>query len=81
MGSRFFYMLYWFADNIYILMKACNFHQLFPQTHLSNKVRTLAKYCWLAGLSLFLLICCKILRKTYTDESDLKVAALNKMTV
>ena len=74
-------MLYWFADNIYILMKACNFHQLFPQTHLSNKVRTLAKYCWLAGLSLFLLICCKILRKTYTDESDLKVAALNKMTV
>ena len=27
------------------------------------------------------MICCKIIRKTYTDESDLKVAALNKMTV
>ena len=25
--------------------------------------------------------CIKILRKTYIDESDLKVAALNKMTV
>jgi len=35
----------------------------------------------MAGLSLFLVICCKIIRKTYTDESDLKVAALNKMTV
>ena len=25
--------------------------------------------------------CIKTLRKTYTDESDLKVAALDKMTV
>ena len=43
--------------------------------------RKLAKVCWMLGLSLFLVICCKIIRKTYTDESDLKVAALNKMTV
>jgi hypothetical protein len=43
--------------------------------------RKAAKMCWMAGLSLFLVICCKIIRKTYTDESDLKVAALNKMTV
>jgi hypothetical protein len=32
-------------------------------------------------LLLFLIYCVKTLRKTYTDESDLKVAALNKMTV
>jgi hypothetical protein len=29
----------------------------------------------------FLVYCVKILRKTYTDESDLKVAAVGKMTV
>jgi len=28
-----------------------------------------------------LIYCVKTLRRTYTDESDLKVAALNKMTV
>ena len=28
-----------------------------------------------------MLYCVKTLRKTYTDESDLKVAALDKMTV
>ena len=74
-------MMYWFTDNIHILMKACNMNKIWPSTHVAHKVRKLAKYFWLAGLSLFLLICCKILRKTYTDESDLKVAALNKMTV
>jgi hypothetical protein len=41
----------------------------------------LSKLFWLIGLALFLAYCCKTLRKTYTDESDLKVAALNKMTV
>ena len=30
---------------------------------------------------MFLIYCLKTLRKTYTDESDLKVAALNRMTV
>lgn len=33
------------------------------------------------GLLLFIVYCLRTLRKTYTDESDLKVAALNKMTV
>jgi hypothetical protein len=41
----------------------------------------LSRWFWLIGLALFLIYCCKTLRKTYTDESDLKVAALNKMTV
>jgi hypothetical protein len=36
---------------------------------------------WLAGIVIFLVYCIKTLRKTYTDESDLKVAALDKMTV
>lgn len=33
------------------------------------------------GQLLFLIYCVKTLRRIYTDESDLKVAALNKMTV
>ena len=36
---------------------------------------------WLVGIVMFLIYCIVTLRKTYTDESDLKVAALNKMTV
>ena len=80
-ASRFFYMLYWLMDNVHVLMKVLNLNKIYPTVHLSHKVKTCAKYFWLAGLSLFLLICCKIIRKTYTDESDLKVAALNKMTV
>ena len=43
--------------------------------------RQLSRIFWLLGLLLFLIYCIKTLRKTYTDESDLKVAALNKMTV
>ena len=77
--SRSCYLLYWFFDNIYIFGKACDLHKTkgFPLL----TFRKLAKTFWMAGLSLFLIICCKIIRKTYTDESDLKVAALNKMTV
>ena len=78
--SRSFYLLYWLFDNVYIFSKACNMHKQRPDFPL-NALRKAAKVCWMAGLSLFLVICCKIIRKTYTDESDLKVAALNKMTV
>jgi hypothetical protein len=43
--------------------------------------RQLSRKSWLIGITLFLIYCVKVLRKTYTDESDLKVAAVNKMTV
>jgi hypothetical protein len=43
--------------------------------------KKLARIAWLIGLSTFFVYCVKILRKTFIDESDLKVAALNKMTV
>jgi len=46
-----------------------------------DKFRKFSRIFWLAGLTLFLIYCAKTIRKTYTDESDLKVAALNKMTV
>lgn len=46
-----------------------------------DRFMKMSKILWLIGLALFLVYCCKTLRKTYTDESDLKVAALNKMTV
>lgn len=46
-----------------------------------ERFRAMARTFWLLGLAMFLIYCIKTLRKTYTDESDLKVAALNKMTV
>ena len=77
--SRGFYLLYWFFDNFYIFSKSMGLHN---SHHVPLRgIRRLSKICWMAGLSLFLVICCKIIRKTYTDESDIKVAALNKMTV
>jgi len=75
--SRACYLLYWLFDNVYIFSKTCHLQRFVPL----RTFRRMGKICWMAGLSLFLVICCKIIRKTYTDESDLKVAALNKMTV
>lgn len=46
-----------------------------------DAIKKLSRKAWLIGISLFLVYCVKILRKTYTDESDLKVAAVNNMTV
>jgi hypothetical protein len=44
-------------------------------------VLTVSRRFQLLAQLLFLIYCIKTLRRTYTDESDLKVAALNKMTV
>jgi hypothetical protein len=46
-----------------------------------ENIKRISRIFWLLGLTMFLIYCIKTLRKTYTDESDLKVAALNKMTV
>jgi len=78
--SRAFYLLYWVCDNMYIFSKSMNFAHIYPKFPMFQ-FRRLARIFWLCGLSLFLAYCCKTIRKTYTDESDLKVAALNKMTV
>ena len=80
-ACRFFYMLYYVLDNMYIFSRVCNLHAHYPRLFPIYSLRKLARLFWLFGLSLFIIICCKIIRKTYTDESDLKVAALNKMTV
>lgn len=77
-SSRFFYLLYWFFDNVYILLKYADVHS---ERYPKEKFRALSRTFWLLGLIMFLIYCIKTLRKTYTDESDLKVAALNKMTV
>ena len=76
--SRFFYMLHWFFDNVYILLKLSKWDPLGTNI---NIFKNFSRKCWLFGISFFLVYCVKILRKTYTDESDLKVAAVNKMTV
>ena len=44
-------------------------------------MKILSRRFQIVGQLLFLIYCVKTLRRTYTDESDLKVAALNKMTV
>lgn len=72
--SRFFYLVHWLFDNLYILLKL-------SQAAPFDWVRQMSRRCWLIGISLFLVYCVRVLRKTYTDESDLKVAAVNKMTV
>lgn len=48
---------------------------------LQKKFWQLSRIFWLFGIIMFMIYCIKTLRKTYTDESDLKVAALDKMTV
>ena len=78
--SRGFYLAYYLFDNIYIFGKCMSLHKILPFVKL-EKVRRWARTCWLVGLALLLIYTCKTIRKTYTDESDLKVAALNKMTV
>eukprot|EP00350_Pseudokeronopsis_sp_OXSARD2_P006073 CAMPEP_0170543492 /NCGR_PEP_ID=MMETSP0211-20121228/2590_1 /TAXON_ID=311385 /ORGANISM="Pseudokeronopsis sp., Strain OXSARD2" /LENGTH=245 /DNA_ID=CAMNT_0010846883 /DNA_START=97 /DNA_END=833 /DNA_ORIENTATION=+ len=77
-SSRAFYLLYWIFDNLYICFKYFNIQLDSVDT---DQFRKLARICWLFGLLTFLIYCIKTLRKTYIDESDLKVAAINKMTV
>jgi hypothetical protein len=77
-SSRAFYFLYWLFDNIYIILKYADIHS---ERFSKERFRALSRSCWLLGIAMFMIYCTKILRKTYTDESDLKVAALNKLTV
>ena len=76
-GSRGFYLLFWLFDNLYIVTKMVRYHD----QRFRAKLRMIARRFQLAGQLLFLIYCVSTLRRTYTDESDLKVAALNKMTV
>ena len=75
--SRLFYLFFWLFDNIQILLK------LIKPNNLETRflIQTLSRRFQLVGQLLFLIYCVKTLRRTYTDESDMKVAALNKMTV
>ena len=77
-ASRFFYMFHWLFDNISVTLKLINSSVL---RYDKDYFRLLSRKCWMIGISVFLIYCIKVLRKTYTDESDLKVAAVNKMTV
>ena len=76
--SRAFYLLHWLFDNVFIIMKLADFY---PKSFDRDQLRSLSRKFWLIGVFIFLIYCSKILRKTYTDESDLKVAAVNNMTV
>ncbi|TNV74269.1 hypothetical protein FGO68_gene12609 [Halteria grandinella] len=75
--SRVMYFAFWLLDNIYILLKMTNQ----GEDGSRQFIRSLSKRFQFIGQLLFLIYCLKTLRRTYTDESDLKVAALNKMTV
>ena len=78
--SHTFYLVHWLFENVYILSKICSFKKIWPSFDI-ERFRRVSRGFHLVGLALFLVYCCKTLRKTYTDESDLKVAAINKMTV
>jgi hypothetical protein len=71
-------MMHWLFDNISIVIKMSGVN---TGQYDRDYFRTLSRKSWLIGILLFLIYCVKVLRKTYTDESDLKVAAVNKMTV
>lgn len=73
------YFIFYLFDNVYILLKMVE--DKTTERSLREAVRQLSKRFLFVGQLLFLIYCVKTLRRTYTDESDLKVAALNKMTV
>ena len=88
--SRACYLLFWLFDNLYILLKIFNvkvdkFGNYSPNSKfmqmLSERFWRLSRLFWLLGIIMFMIYCIKTLRKTYTDESDLKVGAIGKMTV
>ena len=81
--------MHFLFDNFYILSKITNVSTDKDGTHVrnprwvvwANLARQISRVWWLFGIVTFMIYCIKTLRKTYTDESDLKVAALDKMTV
>jgi len=73
--------MHWLFDNFYILSKILNTEKNPRIGYWSIISRQISRVWWLAGILTFMVYCLKTLRKTYTDESDLKVAALDKMTV
>ncbi len=77
-ASRLFYMFHWLFDNISVILRLINVKVKGCDW---KYFRKLSRKCWMIGIFVFLVYCIKVLRKTYTDESDLKVAAVNKMTV
>lgn len=88
--SRACYFFYWMFDNAHILTKVLNrvidskgnTHVRFKRLEMWSRIcRQVSRIWWLFGLISFMVYCLKTLRKTYTDESDLKVATLDKMTV
>ena len=92
--SRAFYLLFWLFDNLYIVTKLLNVSAESGRTGVfdfkpsserlaqwSNRFWKISRVWWLLGIIMFMIYCVKTLRKTYTDESDLKVGAINKMTV
>ena len=88
--SRSCYFLHYLFDNFYIISKIMNVRtDKMGINHvrsdiLSKWTRRAYKFSriwWFFGIISFLLYCLKTMRKTYTDESDLKVAVLDKMNV
>lgn len=74
--SRACYFIRYLFDNIYILLKIMCPGNIRMQS-LSLYARFISRIWWLAGIVTYLIYTFKTLRKTYTDESDLKVAALD----
>jgi hypothetical protein len=88
--SRACYFFHWLFDNVFILLKILNrdIRPDSPPSIRNPKIEAISRLCrqisrvfWLLGIICFMIYCLKTVRKTYTDESDLKVAALDKMTV
>lgn len=92
-GSRGCHLIHWIFENLFIITKCIMTDESKFNTNRTFQKEAPKYYQWfkyfyrlsrffkLYGVLLFLGYCIVILLKTYRDESDLKVAALNKMTV
>ena len=75
-GSRGFYSLRWLVDNLYVLSKIG-----FGPKRSTAFFKVVSRQLWLMAILCYLVYCIYTVRKTYNDESDLKVAAVEFMTV
>lgn len=75
-ASRVCYFFRWLFDNGYVLCKIG-----FGPRKYTIGLKITSGIFWLFALSFYLVYCIITIRKTYNDESDLKVAAVEFMTV
>ena len=71
-SSRFMYFFRWIFDNLYVLSKIG-----FLTWKVMIPLQIASRLLWLFALLFYMIYCIITIKKTYNDESDLKVAAID----